>query len=108
MFLSGVLLPVSVVVGLAVGDPSPLIIPVIVFFVALIWMLYARLFGQEILVIKSHHAQMFGLGSMSTGNALPPASNNQMHGVGEQQVRTKELAQPPSVTERTTRLLEKE
>jgi hypothetical protein len=85
-----------------------MIVPIFVFFVALIWMLYARLFVEDSSAIKSQPAQASGLGPMSAGGALPPASNIGIHGVGEQRVRTKELAQPPSVTEHTTRLLDQE
>jgi hypothetical protein len=111
MFLSGVLFPVFLVLSLAIDEGGPMIVPITIFFVALIMMLYARLFSEEISPIKSQPAQTSGLGAMSPGSAggaLPPASNIRMHGIGEQKVRTKELAQPPSVTEHTTKLLDKE
>jgi hypothetical protein len=108
LFLSGVLFPVFLVSSLIVDDGAPMIVPIFVFFVALIWMLYARLFVEDSSAIKSQRARTSGLGPMSAGGALPPASNIGIHGVGEQRVRTKELAQPPSVTEHTTRLLDQE
>ncbi len=108
MFLSGVLLPVFLLLSIGVDGAEPLLIPLIIFFVGLTLMLYARLFGEEITPNKGQQAQTSGLGVMSGGSALPPASNIRMHGVGGQQVRTAELAQPPSVTEQTTKLLDKE
>ena len=110
MFLSGVLFPVFLVLSLAIDEGAPMIIPIIIFFVALTTMLYSRLFSEEISPIKSQQAQKSGLGAMSGGSALSPASIP-IHGPGNlagQQVRTNELAQPPSVTEHTTKLLDKE
>ncbi len=108
MFLSGVLFPVFLVLCLAIDEGAPMIFPILIFFVALIMMLYARLFSEAISPINSQPAQTSGLGAMSAGSALPPASNIPMHGFAGQQVRTAELAQPPSVTEHTTKLLDKE
>ena len=108
MFLGGALLPVFLLFSIAVEDGFPLLIPLMIFFVGLTLMLYARLFSEEISPIKSQQAQTPGLGAMSGGGALPPASNIRMHGVGGQQVRRAELAQRPSVTEHTTKLLDKE
>jgi hypothetical protein len=111
MFLSGVLFPVFLVLSLLIDEGAPMTVPIIIFFVALTMMLYSRLFAEEISSIKSQPAQTSGLGAMSGGSVLPPASNIPMQGLGNlagQQVRTNELAQPPSVTEHTTKLLDKE
>jgi hypothetical protein len=111
MFLSGVLFPVFLVLSLVIDEGAPLIIPIIIFFVALIMMLYARLFSEAISPIKSQQSQTSVLGAMSGGSALPPASNIPTHGPGNlagQRVSVAELAQPPSVTEHTTKLLDKE
>jgi len=72
-----------------------------------VMILYARLFSEKTLSVKSEEAQTSALGSTSARGSLPPASNLSMPG-GGQQVRTNELAQPPSVTENTTRLLDNE
>jgi hypothetical protein len=111
MFLSGVLFPVVLALSLVIDEGAPMFVPVLIFFVALIMMLYARLFSEDISPIKSQQAQTSGLGAMSDRSALPPASNIPMFGprnLAGQQVRTAELAQPPSVTENTTKLLDKD
>ncbi len=108
MFLSGVLFPVFLVMSLAIDEGSPLVLPLIIFFVGLTIMLYARLFVEDIPPITSPGAQTSAFGAMPGVNALPPASTIGMHGVGRQRVRTAELAQPPSVTENTTKLLDQE
>jgi hypothetical protein len=110
MFLSGVLFPVFLVICLLINEGAPMIFPILIFFVALTMMLYSRLFGEDISPVKSQQTRS-GLGAMSGGNALPPASNIPLHGLGNlsgPQVRTNELAQPPSVTEHTTKLLDNE
>jgi hypothetical protein len=111
MFLSGVLFPVFLLLSRAVDDGFPMIIPFLIFFAALTIMLYARFFGDETSPIKSQQTQTSGLGAMSDRSALPPASNIPIHGVDNlagQRVKTNELAHPPSVTEHTTKLLDKE
>jgi zinc-ribbon domain len=101
MFLSGVLFPVFLVVSLIVNEGALMFLPLIIFFVSLVLMLYARLFSDKTLDVTSQYAQ-----------PLPPAPHLSMPGaanLGRQRVRTNELAQqPPSVTEHTTRLLEDE
>src|SRR5262245_34493764 len=45
MFVSGVLLPIFIAIGIAVEEGGPMIIPVGVFFIALVMMLWAILFS---------------------------------------------------------------
>jgi hypothetical protein len=114
MFFSGVLFIVFLVLSLAIEEGAPMILPVALFFVSLVLMLYARLFSDPTApvntpavyppLIQTPTGQ--ALGSETTRSALPPATNTSMPTLGTQQVRTNELAQPPSVTERTTRLLD--
>jgi hypothetical protein len=105
MFISGVLLPIFFGISLMVDGPGPLIVPFTIFLAGLSLYLYSRIFGEEIAPAKSQTAQPPRLAAMPGGNALPPASNAWAGSVGRQQARTSELAQPPSVTEHTTRFL---
>jgi len=106
MFFSGVLFPVFLVISIAVNEGGPLIIPILIFFVSLVMMLYARLFGDNTAPVVNQAAQTSALGSSSARGSLPPPLP--MPDIGRQRVRTNELAQPPSVTENTTRLLDNE
>lgn len=108
MFLSAALIPVFFVLSIIVEAPIPLFIPITVFLIGLSMMLYARLFGEEMSHSRSHQTQPPSLGAKFGSSTLPPASNNMANRVGEQQVRTSELIAPPSVTEHTTKLLEKD
>ncbi len=110
MFLGGVLFPVFLAISLMIDDGIPMIVPFIIFFVGLAMLLYARLFSDATSPIESHQTQTSSLGAMPAGGALPPA-NISVHGPGNltgQRATTNELAHPPSVTEHTTRLLDKE
>jgi len=105
MFLSGVLFPVFLVISLAVDEGPMMIVPVAIFFVALVMMIYTLLFSDKTAPVNNQ-VQASALGPLSARGSLPPATNTSMPGVGRAQVRTNELAQPPSVTENTTRLLD--
>ena len=107
MFLSGVLFPIYLAASLAIDEGAPMILPVMLFFISLVWMLYARLFSDKNAPVKSQ-AQTPNLGPTSARDALPPPTNMPIPNLGRQQVKTNELAQPPSVTENTTRLLDNE
>jgi hypothetical protein len=108
MFFSGVLFPVFILLCAAIGEGAPMVLPVGLFFISLVWMLYARLFIDNTSPAISYAAQQAAFGTNPARGSLPPAVNNPMPNMGRHQVRTNELAQPPSVTEHTTRLLDNE
>lgn len=108
MFFSGVLLPVFFAISIVSNHGDVMIIPILLFFISLVMMLYARLFSDKTVPTIYQAAQTSALGSVSTRGPLPPATNIPIPSAGRQQVRTNELAQPPSVTEHTTKLLDSE
>lgn len=108
MFFSGVLLPVFIGLSVLVDEPGPLLFPFIAFLVGLMIMFYAIIFKEEIPPVKTQPVAPARLGILLDNTALPPASNLRMNSVGEPRVRTRELVQPPSVTEHTTKLLDRE
>jgi hypothetical protein len=107
MFISGVLLPICFGMAVAFDGPGPLLLPATIFFAGLSILLYSVIFGEDIPIL-SQPTQPARLATMFRNTALPPATNNQMHGVAEHPVRTAELAGPPSVTENTTKLLDRD
>ena len=107
MFFSLVLFPVFLVISLRADEGAPMFVPFFLLFVSLTMMVYSRLFGEETSPIKDP-AQQSNLGGKSAAGALPPQSSIPVHGSAGRPVRTAELAQPPSVTENTTRLLDQE
>ncbi|HYV11795.1 MAG TPA: hypothetical protein VE980_12900 [Pyrinomonadaceae bacterium] len=108
MFFSGVLMPVFILLCALIEEGAPMVFPVGLFFISLVWMLYARLFIDNTAPAISYAAPQPAFGSAPARSVLPTAVNNPMPNIGRQQVRTNELAQRPSVTEHTTRLLDNE
>jgi len=108
MFFSAVLAPVFFGLCFLVDGPAPLLVPLSIFLLGLAMICYAHLFGEEILPSIGRPKQALTQGTMQSETALPPASSIASEDAAGQRVRTKELVQPPSVTERTTRLLDVE
>jgi len=107
MFFSGVIFPIFLVISLAADEPGPLVIPFLLFFISLAWMLYARLFKDTTVPAMNRSAQTTTLGARPARTPLPPATTPPISDIGRR-TRTNELAQPPSVTEHTTKLLDHE
>ena len=108
MFFSGVMFPIFLVFSLAVEEPAPMLFPFMVFFVSLVMMLYARLFSDKEAPVGIPAATQPAAFDSTSPRYLPPANIVVMPHAGRNQVRTNELAQPPSVTDHTTRLLDNE
>jgi hypothetical protein len=111
MFFSGVLFPFFIVIALSEDAAEALILPFLLFFVSLVWMLYSRLFSDphpKVTTEATYAAQTPPVPSMPARAPLPPASTIPISDIRGSQVRTNELAQRPSVTENTTRFLDKE
>ena len=104
MFFSGVLVPLGILMSAAIDEPGPMVLPALLFFVSLVWMGYSRLFIDDTAPMINPGAQQSAFGPMPTRASLTPPTN--IPDFGRQQVRTNELAQAPSVTEHTTKLLD--
>lgn len=104
VFAGAIMFPIFLVLGLLVDEPAPLLLPVVVLIVGLSIMLYSRIFEEP---VTNYEVQQSRLGT-TVGNALPPAPSVPANNVKAQHVRTSELAQPASVTEHTTRLLDQD
>jgi hypothetical protein len=111
MFFSLVLFSISLVVSLAIDEGAVMLLPCALLFVSLVWILYARLFIPKATTVNPpvfQPAPGAPLGSYPAQVSLNPAANVSIPPIGRQQVKTNELAQRPSVTENTTRLLDEE
>lgn len=108
MFFSGVLVPVFLVVSLIFDEGGPMIIPIVVFFVSLVMLLYARLFSEKSAPVKEETPQGSYLAPKPTRASLTPPTNTPLTGVRRQQAGTNEMVERPSVTEHTTRMLDNE
>lgn len=108
MFLACAMAPIFLVLSLIFDNPFPLIAPFIIFCTGVLLMLYSLIFGEEIPQVKSEPTQTSVSGTMSASVALPSASNIRVSSLSEQRMKTAEIINPPSVTEHTTKLLDRD
>jgi hypothetical protein len=111
MFFSLVLFAVSLAVSVAIDEGAVILFPCALFFISLVWILYARLFIPKTPsvsppVFQPAVAQRGSFGSYPEHGSLNPAASVSIAPIGREQIRTNELSQPTSVTENTTRLLD--
>lgn len=106
LFISVVLLPVFFALGFLFDGPAPLVIPLTIFLAGLMRMIYSRLFGED-----SPHAykqtDRAQTGPASDRFVLPPSQSAPAAGLGARRVDTAEIIPRGSVTEHTTKLLDK-
>ena len=106
MFWGAVMLPIFMGFSIAVDSPFPLFISFIVLLAGLSILLYSRLFGDPTPSNQSQQAHEFRFGTEPV--YLPPGSSPEVFSGGRREPRTSEIARPPSVTENTTKLLDRE
>ena len=107
MFFSVVLLPVFIGFGVAVDGPEPLLLPFFAFLAGLAWLVYARLFVDDI----PHVPRRGSRKDLTAGGEQPALGAAQFvpaSAFGQQRANTAEIVRPPSVTEHTTKLLDKD
>ena len=107
LFLSVVIVPVFIALAIIFDSPGPLVVPFTIFLTGLAMLLYSRLFGEDILPAKSQPQQPAQLGTYMPPTALPPSPGVPFTGYSAPRPNTEEIAQPPSVTDGTTKLLDK-
>jgi hypothetical protein len=107
MFFSIVLFPIFFGFCFIVDGPGPLFVPFTVFLAGLVMLIYARLFGDE-LVRVPQGASRRDLGAGANRPALGAAQFTPAPLFNQQRANTAEIYQPPSVTENTTKLLDKD
>jgi zinc-ribbon domain len=105
MFFSVVLFPLFFGICFLVDGPAPLFVPFTVFLAGFVMLVYARLFGEDLLPVRGTRMDLNAPVDRPALGAPPftPASLfNQQRG------NTAEMSRPPSVTENTTKLLDKD
>ena len=103
LFIGGVLFPVFLILAAASDGPEFMVIPFLTLFVGLVWMVYSRLFVDDIPApapVMQIPAQ-----SYRPNEYLPPAQVNPANALPAREPNTSEIVRPPSVTEYTTNLL---
>jgi hypothetical protein len=107
MFFSVVLFPIFVALGVFIDNPVTLLVPLMVFLTGLMMLVYARIFGDELIPTR-HRASNRDLGGGADRPALGGPTFAPAPLFNQQRANTAEIYQPPSVTENTTKLLDKD
>jgi hypothetical protein len=106
MFFAAVMFPVFLILAGVNDHPGPLVVPVTLFFIGLMWLLYVRLFGGDTpRAVHDTSPKDLRAGAekpaLGAAQFVPASSFNQ-------RADTAEIVPPPSVTENTTTLLDKD
>ena len=106
MFICAVLLPAALL--LAIEDaPGPLLLVMTTFLAGLAWMVYSWLFGDNVVPVGKS-ARRKDLAAAVDRPALNAPQFNPAPLFNQPRANTAEIYQPPSVTENTTKLLDKD
>lgn len=104
MFFSLVLLPLAIGLSAAVDDGAPMIFPFAVFLVSVFWMLYHRLFTDDVEIPAQAPRQV----QMPPQRPMLRPEDNRMGVAEPRRVNTADMAHPPSIVDHTTQLFDKE
>jgi hypothetical protein len=107
MFISGVLLPAAALLAFEGDAPGPLLLLFTAFLAGLAWFVYSWLFGDNVLPVGKD-ARPRDVGAAADRPALGAPTFTPAPFFGQQRGDTAEIYQPPSVTEHTTKLLDKD
>jgi hypothetical protein len=108
MFFSVVLFPLFFALSFLVDGPAPLFVPLTVFLSGFVILVYAYLFGEDMMPGRVAAARGRDLSAGAERPALGAPQLTPASLFDRQRVHTAEIYQPPSVTENTTKLLDKD
>ena len=109
MFICAVLLPAAALLAFEDDAPGPLLLVLTGGLAGLLWLVYSWLFNDNVLPVGKEAARR-DLAAAADRPALgaPPFVPAASFGQQQQRVHTAEIVPPPSVTEHTTKLLDKD
>jgi hypothetical protein len=103
IFFSVILLPLFFALSFTFDTPIPFWFPAISFLTGLTCVLYAAIFGEDILPSEQKGPSAFPEMVMN----IPMLNSPAIGELGALRANTAEMVQPPSITENTTNLLRK-
>ena len=107
MFFCGVLVPAAALMAFEGDAPGPLLLVFTMFLAGLAWFVYSWLFGDNVLPVGKR-ASRKDLAADPDRPALGAAQFTPAPLFNQQRANTAEIYQPPSITENTTKLLDKD
>jgi hypothetical protein len=111
MFICAVLLPAAALLAFEGDAPGPLLLVCTAGLAGLLWMVYSWLFNDDTVPVEtraSRKARRKELAAAGDRPALGPQQFTPAPLFNQQRANTAEIYQPPSVTENTTKLLDKD
>ncbi|MDQ3651500.1 MAG: hypothetical protein M3458_14745, partial [Acidobacteriota bacterium] len=96
MFVCAVLLPAFIVLGEEADAPGPLLLVFTAFLAGLAWLVYSRLFSDNVLPVGKRAGRR-DLGASGDGPALGAPQFTPAPLFNQQRANTGEIYQPPSV-----------
>jgi hypothetical protein len=107
MFFCAVVLPAAALLAFEEDAPGPLLLVCTTFLAGLAWMVYSWLFSDNVLPVGKDAARR-DLAAAADRPALGAPQFTPAPLFSQQRVNTAEIYQQPSVTENTTKLLDKD
>jgi hypothetical protein len=107
MFICGVLLPVAALLAFEGDAPGPLLLVLTGGLAGLAWFVFSWLFNDNVLPVGKDAGRR-DLGAAGDMPALGAPQFTPAPLFNQQRANTGEIYRPPSVTENTTRLLDKD
>ena len=107
MFISGVLLPAALLLAFEGDAPGPLLLVLTAGLAGLAWLVFSWLFNDNVLPVGKGAGRK-DLGAAGDRPALGAPQFTPAPLFNRQRANTAEIYQPPSVTENTTKLLDKD
>ena len=107
MFFCGVVMPAAALLAFEEDAPGPLLLVCTAFLAGLAWFVYSWLFNDNVAPVGKD-ARRRDLGAAGDRPALGPSQFTPAPLFNQQRGNTAEIYQPPSVTENTTKLLDKD
>ena len=107
MFISGVLLPAAALLAFEGDAPGPLLLVCTMGLAGLLWMVYSWLFNDNTVPVADRKSRK-ELAAASERAALGAQQFTPAPLFNQQRGNTAEIVAPPSVTENTTTLLDKD
>ncbi len=108
MFICAVLLPAAVLLAAEEDAPGPLLLVLTGGLAGLLWMVYSWLFNDNTVPVADRAARKRELAAARERPALGAPQFTPAPLFNPQRTNTAEIYQPPSVTENTTKLLDKD
>ena len=108
MFICGVLLPAAALLAFEGDAPGPLLLVLTGGLAGLAWFVFSWLFNDNVLPVGKDARRKKDLSAAGERPALGAAQFTPAPLFNQQRGNTAEIYQPPSVTENTTKLLDKD